>query len=281
MRVIFKKSHLPFLKPALKSGSGRDFWTVARLMQDENGLQHQLPAEIMLLEKGVNKNDVWSMCELARTYYHHCGDMFLPMAIRLWVKAAKEKDNGAMYDINNLPILDRIYSYRSFDANPYKEIEMKCALLTEMYLHREWETDWNKLNIKTREERCKALMKAACYVLQIPEIEVSVVPNLMFEGRIVDGLAGWDYKITLRREIFDDLERLIEVIFHELGHEVCFEIMRGTSLGIKLREIYGVSYERISSWREGKMGYEVITSEEDPDTLSYGVYTLWATFFLS
>ena len=30
----------------------------------------------------------------------------------------------------------------------------------------------------------------------------------------------------------------------------------------------------------GKMGYEVITSEEDPDTLSYGVYTVWASFFL-
>ena len=57
--------------------------------------------------------------------------------------------------------------------------------------------------------------------------------------------------------------------------------MRGTSLGIKLKEIYGVTDERIASWHEGKMGYEVPTSEEDPDTLSYGVYTLWATFFLS
>ena len=81
MNVIFKKSHLPFLKPALKGSSGRDLWSVARYMQDENGLAHQLPAELMLLSRGAQKGDAWSQCELARTYFHHCGDLFLPMAL--------------------------------------------------------------------------------------------------------------------------------------------------------------------------------------------------------
>ena len=119
--------------------------------------------------------------------------------LRLWMKAAKENDTGALYDLNNLPVLDRIYSYRSFDGNMYKEIEMKCAMLTEMYLHRGWETDWNKLDMITREERCKRLMEVACRILQIPEIEVSVIPNLKFENQIVDGLAGFDNKVTFRK----------------------------------------------------------------------------------
>ena len=83
MKTIFKKSHLPFIRHTLSNGSGRDNWNLARTMQDENGLQHQLPAEIMLLEKGANQNDPWSMCELARTYFHHCGDLFLPKALHI------------------------------------------------------------------------------------------------------------------------------------------------------------------------------------------------------
>ena len=98
---------------------------------------------------------------------------------------------------------------------------------------------------------------------------------------IVDGLAHWDYRISIRQEILDDFERLIEVLFHELGHMVAFEIIRNTENSNNLKEIYGITDERIASWNKQEMGYEVVTSEEDPDTLSYGVYTLWATFFLS
>lgn len=279
MKVVFKKAHLNFLKPALKGSSGRDLWTVARYMQENDGLQHQLPAEIMLLERGANKNDPWSMCELARSYFHHCGDIFLPMSLRYLTKAAVRNDQGAKSDLEYLPIYQRIINYKSFDNNKYKEIEMKCALLTLMYLHRPWDGDWNFVDQYTREFRLKNLVKIVAPIINIPNIEVSIIPNLTFQGRIVDGLAGWDYKISLRKEIFNDLERLIEVIFHELGHIVCFEIMRGSALGNKLKNIYGITNERILSWQQGKMGYQVVTSEEDPDTLSYGVYTLWQAFF--
>lgn len=281
MKVIFKKSHLPYLKPTLKGGNGRDLWNVARMMQDENGLQHQVSSEIVLLQRGAEKEDVWSMCELARMYFTYCGDTFLPMALRYWLKAAIRNDDGAKYDLNNAPIVNRILSYHSFDNNPYKEIEMKCALLTEFMLHRVWEGEWNTLSFSIKEKRLRELWTIVCQVLSIPEVNLEIIPNLSFDGRIVDGLAGWDNKITLRKEIFEDLERVIEVIYHELGHILTFEMMRGTSLGIKLKEIYGISDERMKSWREGKMGYEVVTSEEDPDTLSYGVYTLWASFFLN
>lgn len=281
MKVIFKKSHLPFLKPTLKNGSGRDLWNLVRIMQEEDGVQHQVPAEIMLLEKAANKNDPWAMCELARTYFNYCGDMFLPLALHYWVRAALQNDNGAIYDLNNLPIINKIWNYRSFDNNPYKAIEMKCALYTEMYLVRSWEKSWNFLDDYTKETRCRNLISIACQVFQIPQVNVEIISNLTFDGRLVDGLAGWDNKLTFRKEIFLDLERVIEVVFHELAHIVTFEIMRGTPLGVELKNKCGLSDERVTSWQEGKMGYEVITSEEDPDTLSYGVYTLWASFFLN
>jgi hypothetical protein len=60
---------------------------------------------------------------------------------------------------------------------------------------------------------------------------------------------------------------------------IAFEIIRNTPNGIRLKEICGITDQRIKSWENQDMGYEVVTSEEDPDTLSYGVYTLWATFF--
>lgn len=281
MKTIFKKSLLPFLQNTLKGEdvNGREFWNLARCMQDENGLQHQLSAEIALLERGAQKNDLWSMCELARSYFYYCGDLFLPMALHYWGQAALQNDNGAKYDLEHLPIVERILAYRSFDGDLYKEIEMKCALLTEWYLHQPWKGVWSLLDDNTREMRCSQLINIVCDVLQIPKVELSIVSNLTFQGMVVDGLAGWDNLITIRKEICIDIERLIIVLFHELGHIVAFEILRKTPQSDKLKDIYKITDERVISWGNKTMGYEVITSEEDPDTLSYGVYTLWATFF--
>ena len=75
--------------------------------------------------------------------------------------------------------------------------------------------------------------------------------KLSFTEMIVDGLSGWDNKITLRKEIFENFERVIEVIFHELAHILTFEIMRETPLELKLKEIYGITDERIKSWKNG------------------------------
>lgn len=279
MKTIFKKSHLPFIKNTLENQNGRDLWSLARCMQDENGLQHQIPAEIALLERGAQKNDPWSMCELARSYFYHCGDLFLPKALYFWSQAALQNDDGAKYDLEHLPILKRILSYRSLDGNQYKEMEMKCALLSEWYLHQPWKGSWDLLDDNTREMRCRELINVVLQVLQMPKVEFCVVPNLSFQGMVVDGLAGWDNKISIRKEILVDIERLIVVLFHELGHIVAFEIIRKTPCGIKLKEICGITDQRLISWENKTMGYEVITSEEDPDTLSYGVYILWATFF--
>ncbi len=281
MKNIFKKSNIPFLKHILHEGKGRDNWNLARVMQDKNGLQHQLPAEIALFSRGASQGDAWSMCEAARLYFNHCGDLFLPQALRLWKQAILQNDNGAIYDVNNMPIIDRILSYQSFDRDEYTAIEMKCALLAEFYLTKLGLCSWDMADTEERTRRCENLVIIACQVMKIPQTKLEFIPNLTFNGMIVDGLAHWDYRISIRKEILDDFERLIEVLFHELGHMVAFEIIRKNENSNTLKQIYGITDDRISSWDRQEMGYEVVTFEEDPDTLSYGVYTLWATFFLS
>ena len=280
MKNIFKKSNIPFMKEVLHSGNGRDNWNLARTMQDKNGLQHQLPAEISLLMRGAADGDIWSSCELARNYFSYCPDLFLPEALSLWKTAVLADDVGAKWDVENRPIYDRIMNYRSSDGDFYLTTEMKCAMLTEWYLEKLGRSPWDKLTDRERTVRVKELIRAVCPVLQIPDVQAEFIPYLTFGGNIVDGLAGWDNKVTFRAEILPDIERMVEIVFHELGHIVTFEMMRGGANGKRLQELYGITDERMDSWQRNEQGYEVPTSEEDPDTLSYGVYLMWGTFFL-
>jgi hypothetical protein len=281
MKNVFKKSRLPFIKKTLHEGSGRDNWSLARVMQDCDGINHQLPAEIALLNKGVQQGDVWSMCELARCYFNYCGDLFLPQSLGLWKRAILLNDDGAKYDISNFPILERILSYKSYDNGEYNAIEMKCAMLSEYHLTKFGLCPWECANLEEKKARCLSLIKDCCSVLNIPQITLEFIPDLTYNNVIIDGLAHCDYRVCVREAVLCDFERLIEVIFHELGHMVAFEILRGSDESEKLKRIYKITDERIASWERNELGYEVAVSEEDPDTLSYGVYTLWATFFLS
>ncbi len=280
MKTIFKKSNLPFLKHALHAGEGRENWTLARMMQDENGLQHQVPAEIALLERGARDGDAWSICELARTYFRYSGDLLLPRALSLWKSAIFKGDEGAMRDVECLPIYDRILGYRSPDENFYLTAEMQCAMLAEWHLTALGCHPWERQEAEEKKARCVALIEGASRVLKIPSAAVEFISALSLNGSIVDGLAHWDKRLSFREELLTDLERMVEIIFHELGHIVAFEILRENENSQALKALYGITDDRVRSWRENAQGYEVPTSEEDPDTLSYGVYTLWATFFL-
>ena len=69
MKIVFKKDNLSFLKNTLHAKGGpRDSWWLGRMMQDQNGLQHQLPAEISLFARSAAAGDAWGACELARNY---------------------------------------------------------------------------------------------------------------------------------------------------------------------------------------------------------------------
>ena len=271
MKTVFLKSHLTFLKNTLHNGNGRDLWRLSRMMQESNGVQHQLPVELALLEKGAILGDDWSRCELARTLFHHGGNLFLPKAIRLWKDAASRKDAGALRDIAFLPIRERILSYSSPDGNRYYETEIKCALLVEWHLTGLGLVNWTELNSIEKVNRAKAL---------ILEVKSEFIPGLTFKERLVDGLASWDSKISIREEVLLDFERTIEVILHELGHIVTYEIRKGGKRAESLKEQFGITDDRIRAWERGDMGLCVTVTEEDPDTLSYGVYTAWGAFFL-
>ncbi len=281
MNIPFKKSHLPFLKRTLHGeASPRDFRCLARLGQDRDGLTHQLPAELSLLARGAAAGDIWSVCELARNYFDHDGDLLLPEALGLWRRAALVSDPGTLWDLENRPIESRILAYRDPLGNDYATVEAKLAMLTEYHLSRLGLAPFEEADEEACRARCLTLSAAACRVIGIPEVSLSFVPGLTLEGRCVDGLAGWDGKVAIRAELLFDTERLVEVLFHELGHIVTFEIRKRAPWAEELKTRYGITEERIASWEKNAPGLEVPTAEEDPDTLSYGVYTLWATFFL-
>ena len=212
--------------------------------------------------------------------YDRC-DLFLPEALRLWKSAVLQNDGGAKADIENLPIYGRIWAYSSADSNAYKTLEMQCALLTEWHLTHFGFFAWEKMQDSERKARCEALVEDACRLLGVPTVKMEYTPSLTFNGATVDALAHWEGKITIREELLPDLERIIELLFHELGHIAAFDILKGTENGQRLKALFGLTDARIASWGRNEMGYEVPTSEEDPDTLSYGVYALWATFFLN
>lgn len=279
METVFKKSNLPLLERTLHAGKGREWWSLARLMQDGNGLQHQLPAELSLLLRGADKGDAWAMCELARSYFHHAGDLFLPEALRLWKRAALLGDEGARYDLQSNPIRERILAYQSPDGNRYTAIEIKCALLSELHLSAFGLSPFSRVDRGEQVARCRALFDDACCVLQIPYAQLSVLPHLSFGGQSVDGLAYRENKIEVCEAVLDHMERLIQVLFHELGHLIVFAIQAGGENANILQALYGITDARILSWANNEMGEEVSTGEEDPDTLSYGVYAMWATFF--
>ena len=279
MNIIFKKSSLPFLKGSLHDRKqGRNLWTLARMMQNEEGLQNQHPTELMLLQEGAYRGDVWSMCELARTCFEHGGDLLLPQALSWWKKAIERGDEGARWDVQNRPILARIRAYRGMESE-YANIEMRCAMLAEYFLTDLGCVFWNSLSPAEQIRRLQRLVQAACPILRIPSVTVEGVYGLSIHGVVADGVADPCGKLFLRGEMLAEYERLIEVIFHELGHFVTFAMWNPSPATAGLQKLYGISDRRAEAWKTGAMGYEVPISEEDPDTLSYGVYTQWAILF--
>lgn len=279
MKTIFKKANLPFVERVINEGaSGRDHWTLARCMQEEQSFSNQVSTELLLLQRGAYAADLWSMCELARTYFNHGGDICLPHALMWWKKAALFRDPGAIRDISSLPIRDRILAWKSGTGH-YTTLEMRCAMLAEWHLSQLGVLDYRRLSDSEILLNVRALVKDVAPLLLLPPVTVEAVPNMHHNSTLVDGLSYWEHKVQYRTEMARDQKRLIQVIFHELGHQIQNEIHRGTPDSVNMRLLYGLSEKRIASWRSGVMGYEVPTQEEDPDTLSYGVYTNWALFF--
>lgn len=285
MKVVFNKSNLPFLTKLFnKEGDKRDYWTLARRMSDNDTFTSHSEREEFLLQKGAYSGDIYAMCELAR-YIFNAKDNRLPQALSWWHKATRQSDYGATYDVQNLPIEDRIINYSSGNS-PYADIEIKCAMLTEYFLTDLGICNWNDLTENEQITRCEKLL------IQISKVLGIIAPTVCFEDnpsvndeQICDGMAcPNEWVLKVRYAVLYDYERLIQVLFHELGHFVVFSMWSETTSSdfLELRETYGISNSRADEWYNNKTNpnnENLPATEEDPDTLSYGVWLTWCLYF--
>ncbi len=286
MKKIFSKKNLPLIKSVVHSYKNTSqTYELYYKMRVEDCISRQIPTEIMLLQRGAFAGNTTSMLELARVYYFECTKYFLPHALSWWQRAIRLGYDGARDDVHTYgeQIVQKILCYQDMPSE-YANIEMKCAMLAEWYLTELGQIDWSALTDEQRLQRCRILVEKVAPVLKIPTVSVESTPGLSFlydNGvyGLADGLAHPEGYIELRQEMLCDYERLIEVIFHELGHFVCQRIQEGGEMANQMKLIYGISDERIEKWRTGALGNEMKASEEDPDTLSYGVYLNWAALF--
>ncbi len=302
MKIIFNKDDLPLVgRVADGNASPREYWQLACRMRDENGFRKQDSVKVMLLQKGAFQGDPWSMCELARHYYSRVisnsgtaqngfsgeGESF-PLALSWWKKAAVFQDPGAGRDLTRLEkeLETAIAAYRSGgeEGQEYEDLELRCAMLTEWILTRMGRDCWDVLEFEEKRRRVQVLMDVAAAQLHIRPVKPKVEEKLiMADGREAGGLAYInDRKIGLRRCDFDDYHRLIQVIFHELGHFVVYSILRddgAKTTAAEQMKRFCITEERVNAWKRGDKGIHVPVGEEDPDTLSYGVYTCWMVLF--
>ena len=278
MKNVFTKQHLPLIDKVIhKACSPRDNWELAATMIRKDRLSSHISSEIMLLERGAHGGDVWSMCQLARALYYSGSDILLPEALSWWAKAARLGDGGATSDLQNTDILSRILAF-SDPAGEYESIEMKCAMLAEYYLTDMGRTQWSSLTRNMRLERTQRLIDKTLPVLGITAFRIRAI----FDCEMTyDGLAeSGKLSISFRDAITVDYERMIQVIFHELGHFVHF-IIQGYCSGdaAALKRAYGIDDARITEWTSKKWGETTYRYEEDCDTLSYGTYANWGVLF--
>ena len=289
MKTIFKKSNLELIKKVVHGqGAGWENYNFYYKMKTEDGIARQVPSEIMLLQRGAMLGDVNSIIELARHYFYDCGDEFLPHALSWWVKAIKNNSQFAKDQFNNNKnfIFERIKNYQTHrETDAFDGMVMKCAMLSEWFLVDFGFTKWEDLTEQERMNKIIALTDAVCPILQIPKTDVSFVSGLTYideDGytKIADGLAHWEGWIDIRSEILPDMERVIEVVFHELGHIAILEMKKISNSVYKLRADYGITSDRANKWDHKHTDKTTMKpDEEDADTLSYNVYLNWAIFF--
>ena len=285
MKTIFKKSNLPLIDEAVHTASDAGkMYDLYYKLRCEEGLNRHIASEIVLLERAAALGNHGAICELARHYFFDYGTDHIPYAMTWWRRANVLGVEPAVseYRERREKFVRRASEY-SERFSYFANLLMRCAMLTEIHLFDLGLVDWSHLTNEERMERINTLSAAVAPLLMIDAPEMKAVANLTYtekgEVRRAQGLAHYEGWIDLDLDMLADRERTIAVIFHELGHLVCFRAMAGNEDARRVMEAYGLTEARVNSWKHGEMGIEVPTSEEDPDTLSYGVYTNWAVLF--
>lgn len=281
MKNIFDKSDIPLVdKIRNNTASSQEEWTLAVKMINGDGFTTQCASIAALLHRGAARGNVWCMTQLAREYFCHGRAEDLPLAVMYWSEAIRLGDDGAKNDIVGLDVPNAIRNYKTSNGG-YADIEMKCAMLCVEHLTSFGAVDWSRLACEDKINRSAALIADAIGVLNIPAVEIKFSENLMLDavGR-ADGLARLlERIIEIDKSVLSDIGRFIQVIFHELGHFAVAEMWSDSEKSLMLREMYGITPSRVQAWYNGDMGRSVSVFEEDPDTMSYGVYTQWAILF--
>ena len=281
MKNIFDKSDIPLIDRVRDNmASPSDEWTLAVKMINRDGFCKQYASIAALLQRGAACGDPWCMTQLAREYFFHGDPANVPLALSYWSAAMRAGDDGAKKDLETLDISGAINGYKT-DGGEYADMEMKCAMLTEKFLSGFGAVDFTTLPKADRIERSKSLVSAASEVLKLEKVDAAFIENLELDGcGIIDGLAVFaERRIEIDKRVLGDIPRLIQVIFHELGHFAVYAMWSDSESSKELRKIYGITPERARTWYDGDMGRSVSVFEEDPDTLSYGVYAQWSALF--
>ena len=286
MKTIFKKAHLPLIDQAVHHHSDTHAtYALYHKMRCEDGLDRAIASEILLLTRGAERGDPNAMVELARHYFYDYDTSHIPYALSWWRRAILTGSDIAVgeWHQHRGEFLRRISAYAE-GRSAFTDIVMRCAMLTEYYLFDLGLVDWTQLDTEARLSRTRALVQAVAPVLGINAPTIDFVPGLTFtdeKGNTMTayGLAHPRGHIDILLDMASEREWLIQVLFHEIGHFVCFAAMGNDARAAEIRRNYGLTNERIESWNRGDMGIEVPTSQEDPDTLSYAVYTHWAVMF--
>ena len=291
MRNRFNKNQIPPLTSALgPNGSARElFWVAHHQLMHHESYSRQQDRVLFAYERAAHAGDDWAMHALAMNILND--PTRFPEALSWFHYAIRAKNENCIKDVEKLwdQIYHGVFTYNTHDSYDYPDLEVRCALMTDLCLLRLGADRWCDLDDHEKESRITKLCHEASILLSIPNIEVDFYDSLMDpedknpdpSKNNIEGVAyiGSD-KISIKRSIFDRLERVIQIVFHELGHHVIWYAMdENYPDHIRLLHKYGLTKDRIKQWKRHEIGYEISLTEEDPDTLSYGVWWTYLLYF--
>lgn len=282
MKNRFNKDELIFLeKFSSKFASARDYYWLARKQKEEKYYSYHTNRISFALQQSAYSGDEWGMYELGSLLLNEKDR--LPEALS-WIYQSAIKGNEAakklIYD-KWAEIYSKVMTYSIKDNSEYANLEVKSAMLTAMLLIHLGLDDWNSLKEEDKIYRVSDLVNNLTRIYDIPNIKVEFKKEVTYNNgqSRAQGLAYPNiYLIQIDSSVLLNYERLIQVIFHEVGHEIVFT-MRNNSYP-KQNELlarFGLTRDRLKQWQNDEIGYAITLNEEDPDTISYGV---WWTYYL-
>lgn len=274
MKHVFEKAWIPEIE-AMLGAEGRTFWNLGRFLQDERDFSRQPDLEEFLFQQGAYRGDVWCMTEFARYLFRRGA---LPQALSWWNKSAAWEDQGAAWDLSMFPMEDRILHYACPTASHFSNVKTRCAMLTQWVLRDLGKTEWSALSQQEQERRCRQLTEKCCGILSIPQVRLEFRESLQLNGQVVQGLSyPVERLIEICSDVLHDFGRLVQVLFHELGHFLVWSMLDPAA--DERRKLFDVTEELAEAWREDRVGKHISAQEEGADTLSYGVWMIWYAYF--